>query len=149
MILARTSYSATEPAAPGEGRGGGIGGGAPYRYGHTAPGYCAISPWVNSSYTYSLLQLNIGSNPNSRLEVVSQLNLFNQACAMYHYNYQNCTSRYYPRVYIGTSQTIAAGWNYDYQKGINHPSTWPEKKPQKGEANKKVKHQFTSLFTLY
>ena len=82
-----------------------------------------------------MLQINMGSNPISNLEVVSSLNLPNTAHYLYHYNYQNSTSRYYPKVYIGTIQTIAKGWIYDRQTGINYPSIWPEVKPQKGEAN--------------
>ena len=121
---------------PGNGRGGGIGGGgAPLRYVFTARAFHALSPWNDATYTYSILQIGLGSNFIGNLEVVSQLNLFNQARHMYHYNYQNCTSRYYPKVYIGTSQTIAKNWNYDRQTGINYPSIWPEVKPQKGEAN--------------
>ena len=78
----------------------------------------------------------MGSNPLSRIEVVSSLNLFNQGRAMYYYTLSNRTQKYNPKVYIGTSQTIAIQWNVDQQTGINYPSIWPEIKPQKGEANK-------------
>ncbi len=54
---------------------------------------------------------------------------------MYNYYSVNHTQKYNPKLYLGTAQTIATGWNYDYQKGINYPSIWPEVKPQKGEAN--------------
>ena len=118
MLLAPTSYSTAESAAPGEGRGGGIGGGAPLRYDYTAPGYCTISPWVNSSCTYSLLQLNLGSNPLSKLEVVSLLNIPSQGHAMYHYNSANRTQKYNPKVYLSTLQSVALQWNRDYQQGI-------------------------------
>ena len=134
-LLASTSYSTAESAAPGEGRGGGIGGGAPLRYDYTAPGYCTISPWVNSSCTYSLLQLNLGSNPLSKLEVVSLLNIPSQGRAMYYYNSADRTQKYNPKVYIGTLQTTSKEWNLELQTGINYPSIWPEVKPQKGEAN--------------
>ena len=142
IYLAPTSSShPVEDAAPGGGRngvGGGVGA-APLRYGFTGKGRNTLSPWVNSSYTYSLLQLNLGSNPISKLEVASSLNLFNQARNMYHYNYQNCTSRYYPKVYIGTAQTIAIQWNYDSQNTSKPPANqWPnsyQSNTQKGEAN--------------
>ena len=95
----------------------------------------ALSPWNDATFAYSILQLYKGYNPSSKLEVVSGLNLSNQARQMYHFNHPYCTERYYPKVYIGTVQTIATGWNYDYQNIENHPSIWPEVKPQKGEAN--------------
>ena len=53
---------------------------------------------------------------------------------MYHYNTINCTEKYAPKVYLGTTQTIAQGWIYDLQNIEKYPETWPEVKPQKGEA---------------
>ena len=83
--------------------------------------------------------MNLGSNFIGNLEVVSQLNLFNQAHHMYHFNHPYCTERYYPKVYLGTTQTIAYAWNFDRQiyagSDIKTPENWPEVKPQKGEAN--------------
>ncbi len=47
-------------------------------------------------------------------------------------------STYKPKVYLGTSQTIAYAWNFDRQiyagSDIKTPENWPEVKPQKGEA---------------
>ena len=79
----------------------------------------------------------MGSNPLSRIEVVSSLNILSQANRMYMYYDQEMGSKYSPKVYLGTLQSIAYWWNYDYQNIENYPSTWPEVKPQKGEANKK------------
>ncbi len=83
--------------------------------------------------------LNTGTNPLSRIEVVSLLNILKIGKEMLHYNSYNCPERYYPKVYIGTSQTIATGWLYDTQtyanKPIQKPSNWPLNGPQKGEAN--------------
>ena len=80
----------------------------------------------------------MGSNFIGNLEVVSQLNLFNQARHMYPYNYQNSTSRYYPKVYLGTLQSIAYWWLYDRQiyagSDIKIPENWPLNPSQKGEA---------------
>ena len=149
MILASTSHNTPESATPGSGRGEVIGGGAPLRYGFTSRGFAFLQSWNDASCAYSIMQLYMGSNFMANLEVVSSLNCLNISNYMYHYNTIYRTERYYPKLYLGTSQTIAAGWNGDTQSGINHPSIWPEVKPQKGEANKKVKHQFTSLFTLY
>ncbi len=111
------------------------GGGAPLRYEYTAGGFSSFQPWNETSCAYSILQLYKGYNPLSKIEVVSLLNLFNQAHQMYAYSPAYCTERYYPKVYIGTTQTIAKNWNYDRQTGINYPENWPEVKPQKGEAN--------------
>ena len=59
---------------------------------------------------------------------------------MYYYNYQNCTSRYYPKLYLGTVQTIAQGWNSDGQNGTETTlPNWPnsyQSNTQKGEARK-------------
>ena len=107
----------------------------PTRYQVTTRAKLSFSPWFESPYSYSILQLQIGYNPLSNLQVVSQLNLLSQARYTYHYNYQNCTSRYYPKVYIGTAQTLGIDWNFDAQNIENYPSIWPEVKPQKGEAN--------------
>ena len=58
---------------------------------------------------------------------------------MFHYNTQNNPERYYPKVYLGTTQTIALNWLFDQQiyagSIIKKPENWPENSPQKGEAN--------------
>ena len=136
LLASTTSYYLTESAAPGEGRGGGIGGGGePLRYGFTGRGRNTISPWNDATYTYSILQIGLGSNPISKLEVASALNTVNIGTYTYHYNSNNCTTKYNPKIYLGTSQTIALGWIYDLQNIEKYPETWPEVKPQKGEVN--------------
>ena len=70
----------------------------------------------------------------SKLEVVSLLNIPSQARNMYYYNSANHTQKYNPKVYIGTSQTIAIQWNFDLQNIEKYPETWPLNGPQKGEA---------------
>ncbi len=138
-MLAPTSYGVAESATPGSGRGGSVGsGGAPIRYEFTGRGRNTISPWNDATYTYSILQLNLGSNPNSKLQVVSTLNTVNIGIYMYAYNLSNSTSRYYPKVYIGTAQTLGIGWNYDSQNTSKPPANqWPQnfgQTSQKGEA---------------
>ncbi len=113
-------------------------GGAPIRYEFTGRGRNTISPWNDATYTYSILQLNLGSNPISKLEVASALNTVNIGIYMYAYDYTNCTAKYAPKVYIGTPQTLGRGWNFDAQNIENYPSIWPQsyqQVPQKGEAN--------------
>ena len=117
----------------------GVEGGVPTRYEVTNRGQLSISPWEDKGYVYSISQLQIRSNSSGNLQVVSGLNLSNQAHHMYHYNYSNCTSNYYPRVYIGTSQTVSDSWLYDRQiyagSDIKIPENWPINSSQKGEAN--------------
>ena len=83
--------------------------------------------------------LNTGTNPLSRIEVVSLLNILKIGKEMLHYNYQNCPTKYAPKVYLGTIQNITYNWLYDSQTYagsiIKKPENWPEKKSQKGEAN--------------
>ena len=153
MLLAPSSYYLTESATPGSGRGGAVGGGgAPLRYEYTAGGFSSFQPWNETSCAYSILQLYKGYNPLSKIEVVSLLNLFNQAHQMYAYSPAYCTERYYPKVYIGTAQTLGIDWNYDSQKYANKPiqkpSTWPQNPSQKGEANKKEADNSTSHFKI-
>ena len=96
-----------------------------------------------------LFWINKGYNPLSKIEIVSGLNLFNQGRAMYYYYIGNCTQKYNPKVYLGTSQTIALSWNGNNQTGINYPSIWPEVKPQKGEANINNKYSSKYIRNIY
>ena len=137
MYLSFNTYPA-EGIAPGDGRGGvGAGGAVPTRYQVTARAKFNLSPWSEPQYSYSILQLENGNNPLSRLQVVSKLNILSQARYTYHYNSYNCPERYYPKVYIGTSQTIATGWLYDTQtyarSDIKMPENWPQNSTQKGD----------------
>ena len=139
-MLTLTNTHATERDPSGTSEGGGIGsGGAPIRYEFTGRGRNTISPWNDANYTYSIFQLQIGSNPISKLEVASALNTLNLSRGILHYNYQNCTSNYYPKVYIGTTQTVSDKWIYDNQNTSKPPAnTWPQNFGQtsrKGEAN--------------
>ena len=89
----------------------------------------------------------LGSNPNSRLQVVSALNTVNISTQMYAYSPTNRTAKYYPKVYIGPSKTIGQLWIYEdkIDTSTTPPTTikiteipgWPEnfEGPQKGEAN--------------
>ena len=137
FICSLTLTSATHPgedAAPGGGRSG-VGGGAPTRYIMAARGFISISPWIESTWTYSISQLNLGGNFIGNLQVVSSLNTFNLGRLMYYYLGRNCTANYYPKVYIGTTQTTSLQWNYDNTFTSN---SWPknyQQGPQKGEAN--------------
>ena len=131
----------TEPESVAAGAGGGFGAerwGEPDRYGFTARSYHLVSPCYSDSLQYSQQNIYLGSNFIANLEVVSSLNLFNQARYTYHYNYSNSPERYYPKVYLGTTQTVALGWLYDRQiyagSDIKIPENWPINSSQKGEA---------------
>ncbi len=98
------------------------------RNSRTSRGFIALSTWNDSSQIYSLGQINLGTNPNSRLEVVSVLNSFNLAKNLFHFNYPNSTGKFNPKVHFGTIQSIAVRWNYDYQTGQKNglPNLLPE-----------------------
>ena len=132
--LASTVHRSSEDASPGSGRGGAVGGGgAPLRYEYTAGGFSSFQPWNDPSCAYSILQLYKGYNPLSKIEVVSTLNTLNIGRNSYYYAYDTSTAKYTPKVYLGTSQTIAKNWNYDRQNNIKYPSIWPLNAAQKGE----------------
>ncbi len=141
-MLTTTSYGSAERAPSGASEGGGGGSGVPVRYDYTGRARCTISPWNDATFAYSLLQLNLGYNPMSKLEVVSALNTVNISTQMYAYSPTNRTERYYPKVYIGTPVTTAKRWNYDDSISPKIPDDnsskigWPEnfEGPQKGEA---------------
>ncbi len=81
------------------------------------------------------MQLYMGSNFMANLEVVSTLNTLNIGRNSYYYAYDTSTAKYTPKVYIGTSQTIAKNWNLDKQNIQKYPEIWPQSSQQKGEAN--------------
>ncbi len=83
----------------------------------TSQGFIGLSPWGGDNSPHDFSALNLGNNSNSKLEVVSLLNCLNTADRMLHYNYYNCPERYYPKVYLGTVQSVAYGWNWDTQTG--------------------------------
>lgn len=87
------------------------------RRGYTGRAFCAFSPWIEASKTYSILQLYLGNNPLSKLEVVSSLNSFNIADAMYHYNSYDRPLKYNPKVFFGTIQTVSIQWKDDLGTG--------------------------------
>jgi len=83
----------------------------------TSRGLFALSPWNDTNYTYSTLLINTGTNPLSKLEVVSALNSLNTASYQYHYNYANSVQKYNFKLYLSTIQSMANQWIYDNQTG--------------------------------
>ena len=137
MLLAPTSYRTPEAATPGSGRGG-VGGGAPLRYDYTTPGNHSFTVWADSMYSNGMTLIILGSNPSSNLQVVSQLNLLNLGHSTYWFDEKYEIKKYAPKVYLGTSQTIADNWNFDKQNGTETTlPNWPQsyqQTTQKGEA---------------
>ncbi len=88
------------------------------RNNYTSRGYCTLSPWNHPRVLYSVVMINLGSNPNSSLEIVSALNSFNLGYSQYQYNQPACTPKYNPKVYLGTVQTMSNQWNYDDNSGL-------------------------------
>ncbi len=88
------------------------------RRGYAARGILGQSPWTIGDFKYSAVQINLGNNFISSLEIVSSLNLFNLARYYYLFNYQTCASKYNPKIYLGTLQTTSKEWNYDNNSGL-------------------------------
>ena len=130
--LAPTSYGEIESATPGEGVSG-VEGGVPSKYVLTSRGYTSLCSWNSPTQIYSMLQIYLGYEALSKIEIISLLNIKTQARDMYAHDHSSRTSKYDPKVYLGTTQTMARYWNIDTHSGKKFPSTWPEKKPQKGE----------------
>ncbi len=83
----------------------------------TASGTLAIAPYKLVNTYYEIVNINLGSNFISKLEVVSALNSFNLANSEYHFYCDNCIPKYNPKIYLGTVQSASVNWNMDVQKG--------------------------------
>ena len=85
------------------------------------------------------MMINLGNNFNSKLEVVSGLNVFNYAPGMFYYANGSYISKYAPKLYLGTPKTVGNNWLKHVEKGVTLPTnSWPknyQQGPQKGEAN--------------
>ena len=94
-----------------------------------------------------MLQINQGSNPLSKLEVVSSLNVLNSALGMYGYSSNTRPERYYPKLYLATIQTTGINWISDTQtyagSDIKIPENWPINDPAK---RRSVDNHITFLF---
>lgn len=82
-----------------------------------------LAPWNDSRYLNSIAQLNLGSNSNNKLEVVSLLNVQNISVSLLYYHYTNCPIKYNPRVYLGYVETYAKQWNQDTQNISQKPNS--------------------------
>jgi len=83
----------------------------------------SFGPWTGGDYSYALGQINLGTNPNMKIEIASCLNIFDYAIYSWWYHYPNQPEKYNPKVYMGAVQSVASGWNKDIQNGQN----WVEK----------------------
>ncbi len=90
----------------------------------TSRGWVALTPWNNPDHTYSIMQINLGNNFISTLEIVSALNSFNITREMYLYNHINRTEKYNPKVYLGAVQSMAKQWNLDNQDSQKVDPKW-------------------------
>ncbi len=107
------------------------------RNGLTSRGISALSPWNESTKTYSVLMINLGNNPISSLEIVSAINSFNLTYGTYYYYYRNRPEKYNPKVYLSAIQSVAYQWDYDEQNpektdpkwaaaGLQKSGSWPK-----------------------
>ncbi len=88
-----------------------------------------MNPWINSAATYSVYGMILGSNPLSKVEIVSALNSFNLGHYQYHFNYPYCLSKYNPKVYLSAVQSVGSAWQMDTQNGQNwgeKSGSWPQ-----------------------
>jgi len=81
----------------------------------TSRGYIGFGSWNHDTYTYSLAQIYLGNNPLSKIEVVSGLNFSNYAVQSWFYSDAYSYSKYNPKLYLGTIQTVASSWLQDDQ----------------------------------
>ncbi len=79
----------------------------------TSRGWDLLTPWNDVSGKYSILQLYIGNNFISLLEIVSALNLINIGHSNNYFYTGNCFEKYNPKIYFGTVQTTSEDWNFD------------------------------------
>jgi len=84
----------------------------------------SMNPWINPDCTYVIIQLLIGSNSLSKLEVVSALNSFNLGHEMYAYYCYTRTEKYNPKVYLGAVQSMSTDWNLDEQDPTKVDEKW-------------------------
>ena len=85
-----------------------------------------------------MLQIYLGYEALSKIEIISLLNIKTQARDMYAHDHSSRTSKYNPKVYLGTLDSLSVSWISDTLKGatIIDPNTWPknyQQGPQKGE----------------
>ncbi len=113
----------------------------PARYNFTRRGWAFLQSWCVSKFEYSILQIALGSNPISKLEVVSAPNVLSYAFNSLFYSTKEDTAKYNPTVYLGTISATSSGWIYDGQDATNQvkidPNSWPQnfgQGMQKGEA---------------
>ncbi len=90
----------------------------------TAKAIAGFGPWIFEGYKYSLGQINLGNNSNSKLEVVSLLNIFNLTVDSFFYNYVNCPEKYNPKIYLSAIQSIADRWIVDRQNPEKVDKKW-------------------------
>lgn len=93
----------------------------------TSSGYLCFSPWNDERFIYSIVQINLGSNPLSNVEIVSTLNVLNLGAGMYGYNYADRPQKYNPKVFLGSIQGVAQSWFYDNQYPGSNTASDPEK----------------------
>ncbi len=79
----------------------------------TSKGVHSFTAWNYGGYSYSLGQINLGSNPISGLEVVSALNLFNYGPYTWWYDERKATQKYNPKVYLGAVQSVSKYWQIE------------------------------------
>ncbi len=78
----------------------------------------SFSTWNDKNYADCILQRYLGSNPNSRLEVVSALNFSNYTRYSFCIDVNHGVEKYNPKVYFGTVQSVTELWLFDNNSGL-------------------------------
>ncbi len=107
----------------------------------TSKGFIALAPWFGDYSIYEHSVLNLGTNPNSRLEVVSLINILNISSHLYSYDYNNRAAHFNPKVYMSTVQTSSINWIFDRQNGQTNglPNLVPGGYEKSGSIIKNIK----------
>lgn len=101
------------------------------RKAYTARGFLSFAAYLGSSNPYELANINTGTNPLSRLEIVSAINSFNIAHEMHSYYYSTRPEKYNVKWYLGTIQSVATWWDLDQEDPKKVDEKWVGGKVEK------------------
>ncbi len=98
------------------------------RTSYTSRGILGLAPYSGNYSSYEICNINLGSNPLSKIEIVSALNSINLGRWEYLYNHVCCPQKYNPKLYLSAFQSMAPQWNYDNNSGLSgeqKSGSWP------------------------
>ncbi len=90
------------------------------RTAYTSKSIFSFSAYKGNNSKYEAANINLGNNPISLLEIASCLNIFNYGIYSLWYSRAACTTKYNPKVYFGTVQSLAYNWIFDNNLGLKN-----------------------------